>query len=218
GLYLWHEAWIGTARHWRNLEFGTASIVKLGIFVLVTSIATAAVSYYLIERPALRLKRRAPWSRAPAPVAVAAGAAGAASPPPLTAAPVQERASAEPTVVEAASDPKPDAEPPTEARRGFFARWDRFTWTLLVIVAAGFTLRLVYILPWRRHFFATPEMVGDAGFYPWGANFLTEGKGFINVFQYRSRGLPIQDAGRPPLYMLWLYLSSLVGLKTTTEH
>src|SRR5262245_42678677 len=127
GIYLWHEAWIDTYLHWRNLEFGTASIVKLGVFVLVTTLVTAAVSYYLIERPALRLKRRPPWSRAPVPVA--AVAAGAETEP-LVGGPRTVDTPATPT---ARAAPEPAVEPLAEPRRGFFARWDRFTWTLLVI-------------------------------------------------------------------------------------
>jgi peptidoglycan/LPS O-acetylase OafA/YrhL len=64
GIYLWHQTWIDRVlahlgpRSLFNLEFW-------GLFfgVLGASILAASVSYFVIERPALRLKGRAPWWR-----------------------------------------------------------------------------------------------------------------------------------------------------------
>jgi peptidoglycan/LPS O-acetylase OafA/YrhL len=58
GIYLWHEAWLDQWRAWRGIPFGGASMTHLMVACLVFTIPTAALSYYLIERPALRLKTR----------------------------------------------------------------------------------------------------------------------------------------------------------------
>jgi peptidoglycan/LPS O-acetylase OafA/YrhL len=64
GIYLWHQTWIDKVL----AHFGTHSLFNLEFWalflgVLGVSIAAAAASYFVAERPALRLKRRVAWWR-----------------------------------------------------------------------------------------------------------------------------------------------------------
>jgi len=85
----------------------------------------------------------------------------------------------------------------------------RFRWALAGIVLAGFALRLTWILVTRQH----QVFGGDAGFYHLGANLLVDGKGFVSPY-HPAR----QAADHPPLYMLWLAIPSLVGLRSQLAH
>jgi 4-amino-4-deoxy-L-arabinose transferase-like glycosyltransferase len=85
----------------------------------------------------------------------------------------------------------------------------RFRWALAGIVLGGFALRLTWILVTRQH----QTFGGDAGFYHLGANLLVDGKGFVSPY-HPSR----QAADHPPLYMLWLAIPSLVGLRSQLDH
>jgi 4-amino-4-deoxy-L-arabinose transferase-like glycosyltransferase len=85
----------------------------------------------------------------------------------------------------------------------------RFRWALAGIVVAGFVLRLTWILVTRQH----QTFGGDAGFYHLGANLLVDGKGFVSPY-HPAR----QAADHPPLYMLWLAIPSLVGLRSVLAH
>jgi peptidoglycan/LPS O-acetylase OafA/YrhL len=58
GIYLWHEAWIDVYLNWRGLPFAGSDMLTLLAACLALTIPTAALSYYLIERPALKLKNR----------------------------------------------------------------------------------------------------------------------------------------------------------------
>jgi peptidoglycan/LPS O-acetylase OafA/YrhL len=60
GVYLWHQAWIDLFLRWTNLLFKIAWW-KMLLPVLALSIATAAISYFAVERPALKLKNRLSW-------------------------------------------------------------------------------------------------------------------------------------------------------------
>lgn len=80
-----------------------------------------------------------------------------------------------------------------------------------MIVVAGFALRLTWILVTRRHL----QFGGDAGFYNDAANLLADGKGFISpLFPHRT----VQAADHPPLYIVWLAIPSLVGLRSQFVH
>jgi peptidoglycan/LPS O-acetylase OafA/YrhL len=58
GIYLWHENWISEYLDWRNARvFHTPFWPLLGA-VLALTLVSAAVSYVVVERPALRLKYR----------------------------------------------------------------------------------------------------------------------------------------------------------------
>lgn len=58
GIYLWHEAMIDAYLQWRDLTIFQPDILSLLVFVLGTTIAIAALSYFGIEKPAMRLKGR----------------------------------------------------------------------------------------------------------------------------------------------------------------
>jgi peptidoglycan/LPS O-acetylase OafA/YrhL len=59
GIYLWHEASLTIYLRWRGFAYGgNGRLLEFLAFCLVTTIPIAALSYYLIERPALRLKTR----------------------------------------------------------------------------------------------------------------------------------------------------------------
>jgi 4-amino-4-deoxy-L-arabinose transferase-like glycosyltransferase len=85
----------------------------------------------------------------------------------------------------------------------------RFRWALAGVVVAGFALRVTWILVTRQH----QTFGGDAGFYHLGANLLVDGKGFVSPY-HPAR----QAADHPPLYLLWLAIPSLVGLRSVVDH
>ena len=66
GIYLWHETWIyqilGPDHHRRfhdfNLEFWAFFLAVLGL-----SIISSSLSYFVVEKPALRLKNSIAWWR-----------------------------------------------------------------------------------------------------------------------------------------------------------
>ncbi len=62
GIYLWHEVALDVFFRWDDaVPFGGRFWPGLGVSLVLT-VAAAAVSYYVLERPALRLKDRALWS------------------------------------------------------------------------------------------------------------------------------------------------------------
>ena len=89
----------------------------------------------------------------------------------------------------------------------------RFAWRLTFIAAVGLALRVAYILLVRRD--ATVQ--GDGLYYHFGANLLADGHGFIVPLQY-VKGITLQAADHPPLYLLWLALPSWLGLDTPVWH
>ena len=61
GLYLWHVTWCEEILHWSNFRlFGHRFPLYLVLVVGLTIIA-ATVSYFIVEKPALRLKRHFDW-------------------------------------------------------------------------------------------------------------------------------------------------------------
>jgi peptidoglycan/LPS O-acetylase OafA/YrhL len=64
GIYLWHETWITEARRWLHLALFNASFLQLTLIVVALSVASAAVSYVLVEQPMQRLGRRRPSASA----------------------------------------------------------------------------------------------------------------------------------------------------------
>ncbi|MEY2447004.1 MAG: hypothetical protein QOH79_480 [Acidimicrobiaceae bacterium] len=71
-----------------------------------------------------------------------------------------------------------------------------------------------YLWFWRRGL----PVGGDSRYYHEGANLLAQGKGFIEPFLYLDAGKTVQAADHPPLYIVYLALFSLVGLKGVTAH
>jgi peptidoglycan/LPS O-acetylase OafA/YrhL len=68
GVYVWHQAWLGKAMDWTNGQLFDASLWKVAGIAFVCTVLTATASYYLVEKPILRLKDRA-WLRADRDVA-----------------------------------------------------------------------------------------------------------------------------------------------------
>ena len=56
GIYLWHEAMIDAYLQWRDLFIFQPAMINLLVFVLITTILVATISYHAIEKPAMRLK------------------------------------------------------------------------------------------------------------------------------------------------------------------
>jgi hypothetical protein len=103
-------------------------------------------------------------------------------------------------------------------------RFSNFALLLAAIVAVGFVIRVVYILVERRDFLdefvvgADPFRVGDAYLYQRGAELLADGKGFINPYQYDIFHITQEDASHVPLFMLWLWVPSVLGITSATAH
>jgi peptidoglycan/LPS O-acetylase OafA/YrhL len=86
GVYLWHEPWI-----YRILRTGPYKpfTLNFGAFfaaVLVLSIVSATLSYFIVEKPILRYKNTLSWWRKPASKAVVNGLVRGAPTPPFAAA------------------------------------------------------------------------------------------------------------------------------------
>jgi 4-amino-4-deoxy-L-arabinose transferase-like glycosyltransferase len=91
--------------------------------------------------------------------------------------------------------------------RARFWRW------LAAISAAALAIRVAYVLIVRQD----AGVGGDAIYYHFGANLLADGHGFIVPLEV-ARGLTLQAADHPPLYLLWLALPSVFGLDTPVWH
>jgi 4-amino-4-deoxy-L-arabinose transferase-like glycosyltransferase len=87
------------------------------------------------------------------------------------------------------------------------ARWFRPALTLVVVAALA--VRVAYVLISRRNF----DPHGDAFFYHGAANLLAEGKGFISPF-FVTSGLHRAAAEHPPLYIAFLAIPSVLGMKS----
>jgi peptidoglycan/LPS O-acetylase OafA/YrhL len=72
GVYLWHEAWIGQVFSWFGYTLFDAPIIPVLLVGGALTVATASLSYYLVERPILRFKDRPPWRPRPKPKPTAA--------------------------------------------------------------------------------------------------------------------------------------------------
>ncbi len=88
-------------------------------------------------------------------------------------------------------------------------RW--FRPTLAAIVVGALVLRVVYVIVSRRNF----DPHGDAYFYHAAANLLVEGKGFISPYFVQ---LHREAAEHPPLYIIFLAIPSLLGMKSVMVH
>ena len=82
GVYLWHEAWLHLYLRWTGNHLFTHPWSEMAAIVAALAIASASASYFLVERPILRWKRRKPLrstaAAAPVPVPAPAAPAGAA--------------------------------------------------------------------------------------------------------------------------------------------
>ena len=61
GIYLWHEAALDGYARWTDTLPFAGNFSSMLPVTLATTLVVAAISYYLIERPALTLKDRALW-------------------------------------------------------------------------------------------------------------------------------------------------------------
>lgn len=91
--------------------------------------------------------------------------------------------------------------------RARFWRW------IATISAAALVIRVGYVLLVRQD----AGVGGDAIYYHFGANLLADGHGFIVPLEF-ARGLTLQAADHPPLYLLWLALPSVFGFDTPVWH
>jgi Dolichyl-phosphate-mannose-protein mannosyltransferase len=91
-------------------------------------------------------------------------------------------------------------------------RW--FPWALGAVTVGALALRVVYVLVVRRDF--SPG--GDAYFYHAGANLLSDGKGFISPFFYYGAHRSVPAAEHPPLYLMFLSITSVLGMKSVVTH
>ncbi|MGZ4728556.1 MAG: ArnT family glycosyltransferase [Acidimicrobiales bacterium] len=106
-----------------------------------------------------------------------------------------------------ATDAEPAAPQPGAAR----PRW--FVIGLVVVVLAGWAIRLLYVWHWRQY----TLFGGDPLYYHSGAKLLASGHGFVNPYAY-ARDLNVQAADHPPLYLMYLAVFSLFGMGTITWH
>ncbi|MGP0029921.1 MAG: acyltransferase family protein [Acidimicrobiales bacterium] len=63
GIYLWHEAWIYQILKVGHFRDFTLEFWAFTLAVLVMSCITASLSYFILEKPALRLKNSIAWWR-----------------------------------------------------------------------------------------------------------------------------------------------------------
>ncbi|MCU1379366.1 MAG: putative integral rane acyltransferase [Acidimicrobiales bacterium] len=75
GIYLWHQAWIHQVSLWGHHELFRTPYWQVTLPALALTVVTATASYWLVEKPLLRLKDRpGRAAAAPAPEAVVATA------------------------------------------------------------------------------------------------------------------------------------------------
>jgi peptidoglycan/LPS O-acetylase OafA/YrhL/4-amino-4-deoxy-L-arabinose transferase-like glycosyltransferase len=84
---------------------------------------------------------------------------------------------------------------------------------LMALTAIGLAIRVVFVLGWRRF----DAVGGDPYWYHQAANLLADGEGFVHVFRLEE-GVRQPGADHPPAYVVWLALSSLVGLRSLLAH
>lgn len=89
----------------------------------------------------------------------------------------------------------------------------RFSRRLAIIAAVSVAIRVAYIVLERRD----APVQGDGLYYHYGANLLAQGHGFIVPLEY-VKGLTLQAADHPPLYLLWLAATSVFGLESPLTH
>jgi peptidoglycan/LPS O-acetylase OafA/YrhL len=66
GVYLWHELWIDKYLQWSDRHLFNSPVWPMLAVVVALSVVAATISYYVVERPALRFKRGA-GARGPKP-------------------------------------------------------------------------------------------------------------------------------------------------------
>jgi 4-amino-4-deoxy-L-arabinose transferase-like glycosyltransferase len=89
----------------------------------------------------------------------------------------------------------------------------RFARRLAIIAAVSVVIRVAYVVIERRD----APVQGDGLYYHYGSNLLAQGHGFIVPLEY-VKGLTLQAADHPPLYLLWLAATSVFGLESPLTH
>jgi 4-amino-4-deoxy-L-arabinose transferase-like glycosyltransferase len=87
----------------------------------------------------------------------------------------------------------------------------KFGWAMAVVALGALALRVEYVLTARRNF----HPGGDAYFYHAGANLLADGRGFISPFYIPAH---LAAADHPPLYLVYLSVGSLLGMRSVAAH
>jgi hypothetical protein len=91
--------------------------------------------------------------------------------------------------------------------------WSSFHARLAVVVALGALLRLVYVVASRGD-----AVVGDGGYYHFGANLLADGRGFLNPISFLVSDVVTPAANHPPGWTVVLAAASALGFRTWLEH
>jgi 4-amino-4-deoxy-L-arabinose transferase-like glycosyltransferase len=133
-------------------------------------------------------------------------------------------------VTDPVAPPEAPEPPPATERRRFFGepgsnrRW--WFWVLLITLG-GLAVRIAYILLCRDHFIygklpsgepLVTRVWGDGYVYHQQANLFVDGKGIIAPLPYSIRHVVQQAADHPPLYIFYLAIFSLVGLRGDLTH
>ena len=114
-------------------------------------------------------------------------------------------------------------------------RLSRFWVGIILIVLAGFGIRMVSTAMWSPH--KTVDLGGDAVYYHEAANLLADGKGFIDPYRYlfgAKEQVTLADgrvvevvtpighveptAGHPPVYVTYLGAASFLGFRSLAAH
>ncbi len=90
----------------------------------------------------------------------------------------------------------------------------RFGWSLFGVAVAGFVARLVAVATIGR----VDPTAGDGYYYHQQANFLAKGHWFVDPYVWRTSGRLIPGNAHPPLWTVWLALSSAVGGSSYRAH
>src|SRR5215475_1428319 len=85
----------------------------------------------------------------------------------------------------------------------------RFSLLLAACALGGLILRVVYVYQAELS-----TVSSDGLWFHLGANYLAEGKGFLNPYGYFFTQVTEPGASHPPAWMLVLSMGSFVGLKT----
>lgn len=88
------------------------------------------------------------------------------------------------------------------------------TWWLVGIVALAAVVRLVHLVAWTYG----DELFGDAIVYHGQANYLADGKPYIDPWAYQLIGEERPQADHPPAFVAYLAAFSLVGLDSANAH
>jgi 4-amino-4-deoxy-L-arabinose transferase-like glycosyltransferase len=106
---------------------------------------------------------------------------------------------------------RPASESDSTGGRPRPSRWTIAVWA---VAALGLALRVIYVFRWQHPF----VIQGDSLYYHNGANMLAQGRGFLDPYILSSRGILVQGAQHPPLYMIALAIPSVLGLTSTLDH